>query len=175
MSGPAAESEGNAPAGCSIRPFAARDLSRLHDIRDAAYRPIFAAFRSLVGEAIADVAIAAAEREQAAYLDRICGPGGDRDVYVVECGGAVIGFYSLALDRATKIGEIDLNAVDPDHQGGGVGTFMYRDALARMTAAGMKVANVATGADESHAPARRAYEKAGFGPVLPCVYLYKKL
>jgi hypothetical protein len=32
-----------------------------------------------------------------------------------------------------------------------------------------------TGGDPSHAPARRAYEKAGFGPAIPSVSLYKLL
>ena len=160
---------------CRIRPFQPGDLPRLHEIRVAAYKPIFASFRSIVGDAIADVAITSAEWSQGDYLDKICAKGSDRDVFVVERDGAVVAFYALGLDDETHVGEIDLNAVDPAYQGGGVGTAMYEDALARMKAAGMKVANVATGADESHAPARRAYEKAGFGPVLPCVYLYKEL
>lgn len=39
----------------------------------------------------------------------------------------------------------------------------------------MALATVSTGGDPSHAPARRAYEKAGFGPGLPSVYLYRVL
>jgi len=158
-----------------IRAFQPTDLARLHEIRTEAYEPIFGAFRKIVGDVIADIAITSAEKSQAMYLDKICAKGSDRDVFVVERQGMIIGFYSLGLNYEIKVGEIDLNAVDPAYQAGGIGTAMYEDALARMKAAGMKVANVATGADDSHAPARRAYEKAGFGPVLPCVYLYKKL
>jgi hypothetical protein len=40
---------------------------------------------------------------------------------------------------------------------------------------GMALATVGTGADPSHAPARRAYEKAGFGAALPSVSLYRLL
>ncbi|MEM7223540.1 MAG: GNAT family N-acetyltransferase [Pseudomonadota bacterium] len=72
------------------------------------------------------------------------------------------------------MGEIDLNAVDPDHQGSGVGAWMYAYALDRMKEAGMLVASVGTGGDPSHAPARRAYEKAGFGPAIPSVHLYSR-
>ena len=167
--------DGAAPEDCRIRPYRAGDLPRLHAIRKSAYRPIFASFRDIVGDRIAAVAMAAAEREQAAYLDRICGPESDREVYVVECGAAVAGFLSLAYRRQAMVGEIDLNAVDPVYQGRGIGAWMYGFALDRMRAAGMTVATVATGADPSHAPARRAYEKAGFGPALPCVYLYRAL
>lgn len=52
---------------------------------------------------------------------------------------------------------------------------MYDFAIARMKAAGMRVATVATGADASHAPARRAYEKAGFTVQIPSVWLCRKL
>jgi hypothetical protein len=38
----------------------------------------------------------------------------------------------------------------------------------------MKLAVVATGGDESHAPARKSYEKAGYTP-LPLVRYYKDL
>jgi hypothetical protein len=36
-----------------------------------------------------------------------------------------------------------------------------------MKEAGMQVATVSTGGDPSHAPARRAYEKAGFTASIP--------
>jgi GNAT superfamily N-acetyltransferase len=79
------------------------------------------------------------------------------------------------MDAAKRIGEIGLNAVHPAHAGQGIGTEMYDYALARMKEAGMTVATVGTGGDPSHAPARRAYEKAGFGPAIPSVYMYKLL
>jgi hypothetical protein len=39
----------------------------------------------------------------------------------------------------------------------------------------MELATVGTGGDRSHAPARRAYEKAGFIVGLPSIYLYQRL
>jgi hypothetical protein len=39
----------------------------------------------------------------------------------------------------------------------------------------MRFAKVHTGLDPSHAPARRAYEKAGFTTQLPTVDYYRKL
>ncbi|WP_437957583.1 GNAT family N-acetyltransferase [Sorangium sp. So ce119] len=70
---------------------------------------------------------------------------------------------------------IGLNAVDPAHAGKGIGTAMYEFALARMRQSGMKVATVATGGDPSHAPARRAYRKAGFDVEIPSVWMCRKL
>jgi hypothetical protein len=52
---------------------------------------------------------------------------------------------------------------------------MYHFAITRMKEAGMRVATVATGGDASHAPARRAYEKAGFAVQIPSVWLCRKL
>jgi hypothetical protein len=39
----------------------------------------------------------------------------------------------------------------------------------------MRVATVGTGGDPSHAPARRAYEKAGFDREIPSVWMYRPL
>ena len=52
---------------------------------------------------------------------------------------------------------------------------MYELVLERMREQGMLLATVGTGGDPSHAPARRAYEKVGFGPALPSVWLYRRL
>ncbi len=162
-------------ADCTIRPFAPDDLARLHEIRMAAFRPVFPSFRAIVGEAIAEVAFARAEAEQADHLDKMCRPDSGREVHVVERDGRIVAFFGIALDHDTKLGELDLNAVDPAEQGRGIGTNMVAFALVRMMAAGMRVATVGTGGDPAHAPARRAYEKAGFGPAIPGMYYYKAL
>ena len=88
---------------------------------------------------------------------------------------AVVGFIGLSMNQASKRGEIDLNAVDPEYQGKGIGEFMCRFALQRMREAGMNVVRVSTGGDSSHAQARRAYEKAGFEVFIPSITMYQKL
>ena len=65
-------------------------------------------------------------------------------------------------------------AVDPDYQGGGIGTALTEFALARIKDAGMPVAMVETGFDPGHAAARRTYEKAGYVQ-LPVARYFKKL
>lgn len=158
-----------------FRPFEPEDLPRLHTIREAAFRPIFGSFRKLLGDEIAPVALANAEKEQAAHLDGLCDPDSGHAVHVVERDGEIVAFCAVSLDEDSKVGEIDLNAVHPDHQGKGIGAAMYRFALAGMRDAGMRVATVGTGGDASHAPARRAYQKAGFGPSIPGIYMYRAL
>ena len=77
--------------------------------------------------------------------------------------------------RDTQVGEIGLNGMDPSYAGKGMGTEMYDFAVIRMREAGMKVATVATGGDPSHAPARRARQKAGFSVEVPSVWMRRTL
>lgn len=159
----------------SIRPFEPGDLAAVQRVRRAAFEPVFRSFREIVGETIAAVAFARADAEQARLLDDICVAGSGHHVWVVTLGGRVVGFVSFTLDADTRTGEIGLNAVRPRHAGKGIGAWMYERVLGRMKERGMVLATVGTGGDPSHAPVRRAYEKAGFGPAIPSVFLYKLL
>ena len=159
----------------TIRPFAAGDLPRLQEIRAAAFEPIFDSFRNIVGEAIAARAFATADAEQAELLKSLCRPDSNHRTFVALIAPEIVGFVSVSLNRATRIGEIGLNAVDPSRAGHGIGVRLYAFALSLMRDEGMHLATVGTGGDASHAPARRAYEKVGFGAALPSVTLYKLL
>ena len=158
-----------------IRGATASDAPRLQEVRQAAFAPVFASFRAILGADIYQLAQARADEAQADYLALLLAPDPSWEVYVVEQAGIVVGFVSLQLNRDTTIGEIGLNAVHPDWAGAGIGTAMYDFAVERMREAGMRVATVSTGGDPSHAPARRAYEKAGFNVGIPSVWLCQKL
>ena len=159
----------------TLRPYSASDRETLQDIRKAAFAPIFQSFRAITGEAVGAVAFASADEEQAAHLDALLKQDSGSDVYVVLDGEDIAGFIAITLNPKTRVGEIGLNAVHPKHAGRGIGTRMYAFALERLQAGGMQVAEVATGGDPAHAPARRAYEKAGFGFQIPSVVMYKDL
>ena len=73
-----------------------------------------------------------------------------------------------------RIGEIEMVAVDPAHQGVGVGTALTTFALDWIRTSGIAVAMVETGADPGHAPARRTYEKAGM-KLVPVARYFKRL
>lgn len=60
------------------------------------------------------------------------------------------------------MGEIHVLAVDPDHQGRGIGKALMDASFSRTRAAGMRMIMVETGDDAGHAPARAVYEAAGF-------------
>ncbi|MBD0264722.1 MAG: GNAT family N-acetyltransferase [Tolypothrix sp. Co-bin9] len=98
----------------------------------------------------------------------------DTNVWVAIDAGSTVGFVAVKLDSETRMGEIYMVAVDPDFQGNGIGTALMEFALLWMKDAGMSVAMVETGGDPGHAPARRTYEKLGFG-LLPIARYFKKL
>lgn len=129
----------------------------------------------MLGEDIYALAQAREDEAQSGLLALMLATGSPWDLFVAEVAGDVVGFVSLRVDAETGIGEIGLNAVDPVTAGQGIGTAMYEFAVSRMLEAGMKVATVATGGDPSHAPARRAYEKAGFSVSIPSVWMCRKL
>lgn len=163
------------PPSLVIRPASAHDVPYLQIVRRAAFAPVFASFRAILGDELDALVHANADQEQADLLAAMFTPDTPWEVHVAERDGVIVGFVSVRLNADTKLGEIGLNAVHPDHAGHGVGTAMYEHALARMKAAGMRVATVSTGGDPSHAPARRAYEKAGFTAGIPSVWLCRTL
>ena len=86
----------------------------------------------------------------------------------------LVGLITYEFYEKDKIGEIQFLVVHSEYQNNGIGTKLNNFALQKMTEAGMEMAVVGTGGDESHAPAQRAYEKADF-TALPLVRYYKKL
>ena len=158
-----------------IRAFDEADLAQLQRIRDAAFKPVFRSFRDIVGPEIAAIALATAEKEQEDFLIKLCQADTPEKVFVAVLEGRLVGFVAISLDQETKTGEINFNAVHPDFAGQGIGTQLCSFALREMKLAGMKVATVGTGGDQSHAPARRTYEKVGFGPTIPNQWMYKRL
>lgn len=77
--------------------------------------------------------------------------------------GSTVGFVAVKLDFESSMGKIYMVAVHPDFQGHGIGSALMEFALVWMKEAGISVAMVETGGDPGHAPARRTYEKLGFG------------
>jgi ribosomal protein S18 acetylase RimI-like enzyme len=94
---------------------------------------------------------------------------------VAEANGAVVGFVTFQHDDERRIGTLGNNAVHPEWQGRGIAAALYQAALAKMRANGMRAVRVTTGLDEGHAPARAAYQKAGFIVGLPSITYYQDL
>jgi GNAT superfamily N-acetyltransferase len=159
----------------AMRRFEPSDRDAIQAIRQRAFQPVFDSFRRLLGDEIFRAEYDDADESQAGYLDSICQHESNVEVYVLLAPDRVIGFVGLSADVDRSRGEIDLNAVDPEHQGQGGGQFMYAFALRRLKELGVSVVRVSTGNDSSHGPARRAYEGVGFNAWVPSVTMYRLL
>jgi len=155
-----------------IVPAAEEHIEAACDIAIKAWTPIRAVFRRDLGDELYEAHFdgwQASKREGIAKGLR-SGRG-----YVALLDGKVVGFVTYHVDFIRKSGEIGGNAVDPDCRGMGIGPKMYDFVLNKMREEGMEYATVVTGLDDGHAPARRAYQKAGFEKNLPSIKYFQKL
>jgi ribosomal protein S18 acetylase RimI-like enzyme len=156
-----------------IRPYRPDDLATIMDIGDRAWAPIYAHLRALLGAEVFDASRPDVSGAKGRQIRAACELHPDR-MLICERAGRTVGFCTLLLD-AVGNGEIGNNAVDPACGEKGVGQEMYRAAFAWFRERGCLVAKVTTGLDQAHAPARRAYERAGFSRSWSTITYYRHL
>jgi len=144
-----------------IRPYQPQDLPTVVDIANRAWARIYRMFREAYGDELFGILIPNEAEEKGNQVRGQCEAHPER-VFVCEEGGRVVGFVTFNLDEAKRIGEIGNNARDPGCALKGIGQQMYEAVLQHFRDQGMLYAKVGTGLDWAHAPARRAYERAGF-------------
>jgi ribosomal protein S18 acetylase RimI-like enzyme len=157
-----------------IRSFNDDDLDDIVQLSLLAWEPVFSSFKRILGPKIYPMVVPDWRKLQRERAETTCKDKEKFNVLVAEMEGSVVGFLAYELREKDATGEIRLLAVHPEYQNHGIGTELNNIALQKMKAAGMKKAEVGTGGDEGHAPARRTYEKAGF-TALPLVRYYKDL
>ena len=155
-----------------IRSFADQDLEAIVHLSLLAWEPVFVSFQKILGPNIFPLLYPDWRKIQAEVVATTCKDKAKFNILVAQLDEKVVGF--LAYELKDEIGEVYLLAVHPDYQNQGIGTELNMVALEKMKAAGMKLAEVGTGGDDGHAPARRAYEKAGY-TALPLVRYFKDL
>lgn len=164
-----------------IRPLEPSDVEVVVEIALAAWQPIFAFYRQTMGDDLFFAARPDWQQEKARQVRQACVPDSSAIVAVAqvsECEPSiaqVVGFVTCYAHAKTGIGAIGNNAVHPDWQGQGIAPRLYEYAFERLRERGMRYVKVGTGGDPAHAPARRAYQKAGFGIALPGVEYYREL
>lgn len=157
-----------------IRPFEDRDANAVVDLSLRAWAPVFESIEQAIETEVYERLYPEGWREsQRRSVVDVCAAEKSR-VWVAETDESIAGFVAVDLHPESSMGEIYMLAVDPDHQGGGIGTALTDFALARIKDAGMTIAMVETGGDPGHAAARRTYEKAGYVQ-LPIARYFKKL
>ena len=156
-----------------IRPMQEEDSERLIALTLSAFAPIFSSFAHILGPQIFDNIYPDWQAGQANEINTAW--NNEKHVpWVAEVNGIVVGLISYELHHNDKTGEVQFLVVDPDYQNDGIGTELNNFALQKMHEAGMRMAVVGTGGDQSHEPAQRSYEKAGY-TALPLVRYYKML
>jgi len=161
-------------ADVAIRPMRPEDAELLVELSLLAFVPVFESFAALLGPALFARMYPNGVGEQREVVERLCREE-NVTIAVAEAGGAVVGFVAYTIDAAYDSGTIEFLAVRPDEHNHGIGTELNRRALQAMREAGATLAHVSTGADPSHAPARRCYEKSGFTRGIPVVNYFQDL
>lgn len=163
------------PDSPSIRPLEPHDLDAVVTLSIPAWQPVFESFAAILGARIFDHLYQPSWQEaQAANVRRTC-LDEQVDAYVVVApDGRVAGYVALADESDARIGHVEQIAVHPGYQRRGYARALMTFALDRFRANGMELANVGTGGDPGHAPARALYEAAGFVGV-PLVNYYSPI
>ena len=157
-----------------IRPFGNNDVDDLVRLSLLAWALIFSSFKQILGPEIYPIIYPDWRTSQREAIETVCKDGEKTTVWVAEVDGIVVGFLAYELNIKDEVAEVQLLAVHPEYQNRGIGTELNNFALEKMQESGMKMAVVGTGGDQSHAPARKSYEKAGY-IALPLVRYYKDL
>ena len=157
-----------------IRPFINSDMDDIVQLSLLAWEPIFVSFSQILGQKIYAILYPDWRKSQQEGVETICKDKEKIITLVAEYNGSVIGFIAFELQQEKESGEVLLLAVHPEYQNKGIGTELNKIALQMMKEAGMKMAVVETGGDQSHASARRTYQKSGYTP-LPIVRYFKDL
>jgi ribosomal protein S18 acetylase RimI-like enzyme len=155
-----------------IRPFKNSDINDLITLTLLSFEPIFISFEKILGPQIYPIIYPDWRKRQKEGVVNVSN-NKEINLWVAEVDGNIIGYIAYEL-YDDETGEVQLIAVHPDYQNRGIGTELNTFALQKMKEGGKKLAIVSTGGDESHAPARRSYEKAGYTS-LPLVRYYKDL
>ena len=164
-----------------IRPLLPSDVEAAVEIAVAAWQPIFVFYRQAMGDELFLSAHPHWQHEKAHQVRRACAPDSNAIIAVAEIpssehkAACVVGFCTCYANSTTAIGEIGNNAVHPDWQGQGIAQRLYASVFEQLRERGMRYVRVRTGGDPAHAPARRAYQKAGFEIALPGVEYYREL
>lgn len=157
----------------TLRTIAPADYAAVIGIANRAYRNARKFTRAELGDKLADLAFPGGDdKSKGLEIERFLAKTPTQAI-VAESDGQIVGFATWHVDG--KIGTVGNNGADPDNHVPGTGTAMYRELLRIFRAHGCAAAKVMTGLSEPFAPARRAYQKAGFGLGIGSVTYYLDL
>ncbi len=154
------------------------DLPSVDEITVICYRPIYESYVAMIGEECHQRVRHNPEltwEERKTRQNRQLYEEHPEWVWVLEENGEVFAYITFYLFPKQGYGHIDNNGVDPGRAGKGWGKYMYRHVLQHFRDEGCRYAQVDTGLDPAHLPARRAYEGVGFDRMVPVVEYWQDL
>ena len=154
-----------------IRRAEARDAEAAAEIAREAWTPIYDGYRTQLGEDIYATVYPGSPLDVKAEKIKAAACAGN--MLIAETDSDICGFATYTVEG--EVGVLKENAVSQCCKGMGIAGRLYESVFNLLRAEGCKVVRVGTGLDDAHAPARRAYEKAGFSASLSSVTYYKKL
>jgi len=157
-----------------IRAFEDEDLEAVVEFSLRAWEAVFTSVRSVLGDEVF-LRLHPEWKESQAEAVRSSCTNPDRAVFVAVVDDRPVAFVAVALNAFHEgMGWIDIIGVDPDYQRRGISSQLTELAIDHMRSHGMDIAVVETGGDPGHAPARAAYEAAGF-TLLPVARYFRLL
>ena len=157
----------------NMREYRPEDLKIVMEIANLAWRPIRQMSREALGDQISDILNPAGDAESKGLQVKWQIDSGNYGIAVCEHEGQVVGFITWKVNGVHA--EICNNGALKTTGLKGIGQCMYQHVLGIFRNAGVKVVSVTTGLDWAHAPARRAYERAGFQKHLDSTTYYMLL
>lgn len=155
-----------------IRTAQADDLNEMKELTILGFEPIFESFSKILSEQMFPVVYPDWRQLHRDHVQNFF-DSEKSELVVATIEDEIAGLLAYQC-KEDFTGEVEFLVVHPAYQQRGVATNLNEYALDKLREAGMKVAVVGTGGDESHAPARRAYEKLGY-VALPNVWYFKSL
>ena len=167
--------EVNGLSDITVRPFFQTDLEIVVEIAKIAWVPVFESYRRIMGDDIFDLTYPDWRGDKEAQIRKAAAD--DTPVHFLSAvvDGRVVGFVSWVIHSSSGAGEIGNNAVHPEYQNRGIAKMLYRQVFVELRKKGVRLVKVNTGLDQSHAPARSAYEKSGFSAGIPMVTYHADL
>ena len=156
----------------TIRALTPADINAVVAFSLRAWAPVFTSFAQVLGPEIYEKIYPDWLTSQAREVAKVCAA---ETTWVAIAEDQPVCFIATVLgSEGPGTAEIEMLAVDPEHQRHGVAATLIDFAVEHLRTAGVSVVAVGTGGDPGHEPARRAYARAGFTP-LPLVRYYKAI
>ena len=144
----------------NMREYRPEDLETVMTLANEAWKPIRQMSNAALGEKIVKLLNPNGTDNTKGLQVKEQIDSGKYGIAICEHADKIVGFITWQINGIT--GVICNNAALPGSGLKGIGQMMYKYVLDLFRSQGVKVAQVVTGMDWAHAPARRAYERAGF-------------